>query len=106
MCLCTQMLLKKVDALTKAIEVETKKAKREAAAREKENALAVLNEEPKQCRKANLPRRFGHHFIFFLSFEKYKQSNVMTKLIFICLLCYVVQPCTQFTLKKLSSRGR
>ncbi|CAH8276318.1 unnamed protein product [Arabidopsis lyrata] len=51
-----KMLLKKVDALTKAIEVETKKAKREAAAREKENALAVLNEESKQCRKAKLPR--------------------------------------------------
>ncbi|CAN6913381.1 unnamed protein product [Brassica oleracea] len=81
-----KMLLKKVDALTKAIEVETKKAKREAAAREKENTLALLNEEPKQCRKANLPRRFGHHFIFFV-FEKYKQSNFMTKLIFICLLC-------------------
>ncbi|CAA0395571.1 unnamed protein product [Arabidopsis thaliana] len=51
-----KMLLKKVDALTKAIEVETKKAKREAAAREKENALAMLNEESKQCRKAKLPR--------------------------------------------------
>jgi hypothetical protein len=50
------MLLKKVDALTKAIEVETKKAKREAAAREKENALAMLNEESKLCRKAKLPR--------------------------------------------------
>ncbi|WZY85014.1 hypothetical protein YC2023_031398 [Brassica napus] len=58
-----KMLLKKVDALTKAIEVETKKAKREAAAREKENALAVLNEEPKQCRKANLPRRFAVYTI-------------------------------------------
>nr|VDC82907.1 unnamed protein product [Brassica rapa] len=56
-----KMLLKKVDALTKAIEVETKKAKREAAAREKENALAVLNEEPKQCRKANLPRSRVHN---------------------------------------------
>ncbi|KAL1194599.1 Microtubule-associated protein 70-5 [Cardamine amara subsp. amara] len=51
-----KMLLKKVDALTKAIEVETKKAKREAAAREKENALAMLKEESKQCRKAKLPR--------------------------------------------------
>ncbi|EOA16452.1 hypothetical protein CARUB_v10004607mg [Capsella rubella] len=51
-----KMLLKKVDALTKAIEVETKKAKREAAAREKENALAILNEESKQSRKTNLPR--------------------------------------------------
>jgi hypothetical protein len=51
-----KMLLKKVDALTKAIEVETKKAKREAAAREKENALAMLNEESKLCRKAKLPR--------------------------------------------------
>nr|ABD65132.1 Myosin II heavy chain-like domain containing protein [Brassica oleracea] len=61
-----KMLLKKVDALTKAIEVETKKAKREAAAREKENTLALLNEEPKQCRKANLPRRktkLGNEYI-------------------------------------------
>ncbi|KAF3603405.1 hypothetical protein F2Q69_00034331 [Brassica cretica] len=54
-----KMLLKKVDALTKAIEVETKKAKREAAAR-KENALAILNEESKRCRKANLPRSRVH----------------------------------------------
>lgn len=59
------MLLKKVDALTKAIEMETKKAKREAAAREKENALASLSEESKRCRKANLPRRF-----VYVSFEK------------------------------------
>ncbi|CAN7072134.1 unnamed protein product [Brassica oleracea var. botrytis] len=59
-----KMLLKKVDALTKAIEVETKKAKREAAAR-KENALAILNEESKRCRKVNLPRRFVS-----VSFEK------------------------------------
>ncbi|XP_018448665.1 microtubule-associated protein 70-5 isoform X3 [Raphanus sativus] len=56
-----KMLLKKVDALTKAIEVETKKAKREAAAREKENALATLNEESKRCRKANLPRSRVHN---------------------------------------------
>ncbi|ESQ55711.1 hypothetical protein EUTSA_v10024950mg [Eutrema salsugineum] len=56
-----KMLLKKVDALTKAIEVETKKAKREAAAREKENALAILKEESKQCRKANLPRSRVHN---------------------------------------------
>nr|ABD65109.1 Myosin II heavy chain-like domain containing protein [Brassica oleracea] len=55
----------KVHALTKAIEVETKKAKREAAAREKENALAILNEESKRCRKANLRRRFVS-----VSFEK------------------------------------
>ncbi|KAG5414258.1 hypothetical protein IGI04_001825 [Brassica rapa subsp. trilocularis] len=55
-----KMLLKKVDALTKAIEVETKKAKREAAAREKENALAILNEGSKRCRKANLPRSRVH----------------------------------------------
>ncbi|CAN7110175.1 unnamed protein product [Brassica rapa subsp. narinosa] len=60
-----KMLLKKVDALTKAIEMETKKAKREAAAREKENALASLSEESKRCRKANLPRRF-----VYVSFEK------------------------------------
>ncbi|CAN8324903.1 unnamed protein product [Cochlearia groenlandica] len=51
-----KMLLKKVDALTKAIDVETKKAKREAVAREKETAMAMLNKESKQSRKANLPR--------------------------------------------------
>lgn len=72
------MLLKKVDALTKAIEVETKKAKREAAAREKENAMAVLKEESKQCRKPKLPRRFDHRFhsllYLSLSSEKYTQS--------------------------------
>jgi hypothetical protein len=32
------MLMKKVNALTKSIEVESKKVKREAAAREKEAA--------------------------------------------------------------------
>ncbi|KAJ6408511.1 hypothetical protein OIU84_011767 [Salix udensis] len=44
-----QMLMKKVDALTKSIEVEFRKVKREAAAREKEAASA----------KPNKPKRFG-----------------------------------------------
>jgi len=41
--------MKKVNALTKSIEVESKKVKREAAAREKEAASAKLNK----------PKRFG-----------------------------------------------
>lgn len=36
-----QMLMKKVDALTKSIEVESKKLKREVAIREKEAAAAM-----------------------------------------------------------------
>ncbi|KAF9679415.1 hypothetical protein SADUNF_Sadunf06G0012800 [Salix dunnii] len=44
-----QMLMKKVDALTKSIEVEFRKVKREAAAREKEAVSA----------KSNKPKRFG-----------------------------------------------
>ena len=44
-----QMLMKKVDALTKSIEVESRKVKREAAAREKEAVSA----------KPNKPKRFG-----------------------------------------------
>jgi len=41
--------MKMVNALTKSIEVESKKVKREAAAREKEAASAKLNK----------PKRFG-----------------------------------------------
>lgn len=89
--LCFQMLLKKVDALTKAIEVETKKAKREAAAREKENALAMLNEESKQSRKTNLPRRFGHLLLhcLSLSFDKIYIVKHQEKVnIYMSMLCY------------------
>ncbi|KAG5242415.1 microtubule-associated protein [Salix suchowensis] len=46
-----QMLMKKVDALTKSIEVEFRKVKREAAAREKEAVSA----------KPNKPKRFGRY---------------------------------------------
>lgn len=82
------MLLKKVDALTKAIEMETKKAKREAAAREKENALAMLKEESKQSRKTNLPRRFVHCFLHCLSMssEIYTMSNIKTKVVIYSLM--------------------
>lgn len=52
------MLLKKVEALTKAMEVESKKMKREAAAREKEMILAKSEEDSKQKNKStNVPRR-------------------------------------------------
>lgn len=43
----SQMLMKKVDALTKAMEVESKKMKREAVARDKEAAAAKVNDNKK-----------------------------------------------------------
>ncbi|KAK1577977.1 hypothetical protein Q3G72_026570 [Acer saccharum] len=52
-----KMLMKKVDALTKAIEVESKKAKREAAAREKEAIISVKPEETKKIKNTNPSRR-------------------------------------------------
>lgn len=48
------MLMKKVDALNKAIEVETKKAKREAAAREKE---AILKPDDTRKIRSSTPSR-------------------------------------------------
>lgn len=41
------MLMKKVDALTKAMEVESKRMKREAAAREKEAATVKVVDNKK-----------------------------------------------------------
>ncbi|RWR72839.1 Microtubule-associated protein 70 [Cinnamomum micranthum f. kanehirae] len=56
------MLLKKVEALTKAMEVESKKMKREAAAREKEMILAKSEEDSKKKNKStNVPRRATKH---------------------------------------------
>ncbi|XP_010538457.1 PREDICTED: microtubule-associated protein 70-5 [Tarenaya hassleriana] len=46
-----KILMKRVDSLTKAIEVETKKAKREAAARERENASAASSVQQVHGRK-------------------------------------------------------
>lgn len=43
----SQMLMKKVDALTKAMEVESKKMKREAVARDKEAAAAKVDDNKK-----------------------------------------------------------
>lgn len=43
----SQILMKKVDALTKAMEVESKKMKREAVARDKEAAAAKVNDNKK-----------------------------------------------------------
>jgi hypothetical protein len=42
-----KMLMKKVDTLTKAIEVESKKMKREAATREKESVSAKMDDNKK-----------------------------------------------------------
>lgn len=41
------MLMKKVDALTKAMEVESKRMKREAIARDKEAAAAKVDDNKK-----------------------------------------------------------
>ncbi|KAK6932852.1 Microtubule-associated protein 70 [Dillenia turbinata] len=51
-----KMLIKKVEALTKSIEVDFKKTKREAAAREKE-ALSPKTEENRRTRNANFTKR-------------------------------------------------
>lgn len=64
------MLMRKVDALTKAIEAESKKIKREAAAREKE-AISAKLDDTRKIRSTSSSRRLVKHpliFIFFLNF--------------------------------------
>eukprot|EP00268_Persea_americana_P051718 TRINITY_DN5732_c0_g1_i3.p1 TRINITY_DN5732_c0_g1~~TRINITY_DN5732_c0_g1_i3.p1 ORF type:complete len:594 (+),score=175.16 TRINITY_DN5732_c0_g1_i3:348-2129(+) len=56
-----KMLLKKVEALTKAMEVESKKMKREAAAREKEMILAKSEDSKQKNKNTNVPRRATKH---------------------------------------------
>ncbi|KAG5105087.1 hypothetical protein JHK82_042057 [Glycine max] len=51
-----KMLTKKVDALTKAMEIEWKKMKREAAAREKE-AASTKSDDNRKLRRSNSSRR-------------------------------------------------
>jgi len=60
------MLTKKVDALTKAMEVEWKKMKREIAAREKEVA-SVKSDDRRKSRSSNFSKRF---FSDTFSFER------------------------------------
>ena len=55
--------MKKVEALTKAMEVEYKKIKREAAAREKEAASTKLDENKKN-RLTSYSKRFYIEFLF------------------------------------------
>lgn len=55
-----KILLKKVDALTKAMEVETKKLKREAATREKE-MMAKLEENNHKSRNTIISKRATKH---------------------------------------------
>jgi hypothetical protein len=55
------MLMKKVDALTKAMEVEWKKMKREAAAREKE-ASSIKADDNRKNRNTNSSKRFSNLF--------------------------------------------
>ncbi|KAM1385022.1 hypothetical protein FF1_037134 [Malus domestica] len=52
-----KMLMKKVDALTKAMEVEFKKMKREAVARDKETAAAKYMDDNKKSRNINSSKR-------------------------------------------------
>jgi hypothetical protein len=59
------MLTKKVDALTKAMEVEWKKMKREAVAREKEIA-STKSDDKRKSRSSNFSKRF---FSVSFSFE-------------------------------------
>lgn len=67
------MLMKKVDALSKAMEVESKKMKREAAARDKEAAAAKMDDNKKN-RNINSSKRWvtnfeepQFHFLFLFS---------------------------------------
>ncbi|KAJ8770448.1 hypothetical protein K2173_017939 [Erythroxylum novogranatense] len=53
-----QMLIRKVDTLTKAVEVEFKKAKREAAAKERELVSAKVEQQIKKVARTNSPRRY------------------------------------------------
>jgi hypothetical protein len=55
------MLMKKVDALTKAMEVEWKKMKREAAAREKE-VSSIMADDNRKNRNTNSSKRFSNLF--------------------------------------------
>ncbi|KAM1245958.1 hypothetical protein ACFX15_036458 [Malus domestica] len=52
-----KMLMKKVDALTKAMDVEFKKMKREAGARDKETAAAKYMDDNKKSRNINSSKR-------------------------------------------------
>lgn len=56
------MLVKKVDALTKAMELERKKMKREAAAREKEISSIKSPDDNMKNRNRNSSKRFYNFF--------------------------------------------
>lgn len=62
------MLIKKVDTLIKALEVESKKMKREAAAREKNSTSEKLDDN-KKIRNTNSSKRYftSSYFIFEVS---------------------------------------
>lgn len=59
------MLIRKVDALTKAIEAESKKIKREAAAREKE-AISAKLDDTRKIRSTSSSRRLVKHPLIFI----------------------------------------
>lgn len=54
------MVMRKVDALTKAVEAESKKIKREAAAREKE-AISAKLDDTRKIRSTSSSRRLVKH---------------------------------------------
>jgi hypothetical protein len=73
------MLVKKVDALTKAIEVESKKMKREAAAREKEAASLKMDD--------NRKNRFANSSIRFVSISSFVLLRIHGSTIVILTYC-------------------
>lgn len=57
-CICVcKMLMKKIGTLAKALEVESKKVKREAAIREKDSALTKVDEK---MRNTNSSKRLAN----------------------------------------------
>lgn len=54
-----QLLQRKIDTLTKAMEVESKKMKREAAEREKD--ILLNSDNKKKFKDANMNKRYTLH---------------------------------------------
>ncbi|XP_077230198.1 microtubule-associated protein 70-5-like isoform X3 [Tasmannia lanceolata] len=56
-----KMLVRKVDALTKAMEIEARRMKREVAAKEKEVILAKVEDNKQKSRTMNVSKRAAKH---------------------------------------------
>lgn len=68
------MLAKKVDALTKSIELESKRMKREAAAAKEKDAASVKADDNRKSRHANSSKRYNFVSIF-LCFTQHSWYN-------------------------------